>query len=214
MSLLLSSLVQRPSIYQRNGVSYIAARNWRSDAKRGAIQELKRAKATRCCETCAQGVEDVAAVIAGLLGSSPAAVVTSVPCGHSRVPDCLGRRLAEGVAAKLGIPYVQSWHDRFVSGVSHPKEFAKLPPLEWLEKPRQSTILIDDVATSGWHMEEALNALRGAGVEASGVAWIGGTRGADRGGGKSAADRPGFGGSGGGWAGGGGRGGQWGVPRR
>lgn len=173
---LLSGLVGRPAIYSRNGISYVVARNWRADAKSSAVDELKRAKARLCCETCDLAVADVADVARRLYGASPRAVITSVPCGHSRVPDCFGRRLAEGVAAELGIRYVQCWRDRFVKGVSHPKEFHKLPPLEWIRKPSQSVIVVDDVATSGWHLEEALTALRTVGVPASAIAWVGGAR--------------------------------------
>jgi predicted amidophosphoribosyltransferase len=200
--MLLGSLVQRPALYSRNAVTYVTARSWRSDAKRAAVAALKQAKKDRCCATCGQAIADVAHVLRQLHGPKPPGVITSVPCGHSRVPDCFGRRLAEGVAAELGVPYVQLWRDRFVTGVSHPKEFDKLPPLEWIRKPKQSVIVIDDVATSGWHLEEALTALRGAGVAASAIAWIGGTRGAGRDSGKPEAPRSIFGGRGRGWLGG------------
>jgi predicted amidophosphoribosyltransferase len=33
-------------------------------------------------------------------------------------------------------------------------------------------ILIDDLATSGWHVEESLTALRGLGASASAFVWI------------------------------------------
>jgi hypothetical protein len=198
---ILASLVQRPAIYSRNAISYMTARSWRADVKADTIRALKSAKANGCCDTCNAGVSDIAAIIRKLFGSSPKASITSVPCGHSRVPDCLGRRLAEGVAADLGIPFVQCWADRFVDGVSHPKEFHKLPPLEWVATPPPALIVVDDVATSGWHLEEALTALRDRGVEAFGIAWIGGTRGPDRDSGKPEAPRSIFGGSGRSWAG-------------
>jgi orotate phosphoribosyltransferase len=36
-------------------------------------------------------------------------------------------------------------------------------------------IVVDDLATSGWHVEESLNALRSLGVSASAFVWITGT---------------------------------------
>jgi hypothetical protein len=93
--------------------------------------------------------------------------ITCVPCGHSRRPDCFGKRLAQGVAELLGLPFVQVFADRFCTGVSHPKEYSKLPPPEQIADPVPSMLLIDDLATSGWHVEEALTALRKLGVSAS-----------------------------------------------
>jgi predicted amidophosphoribosyltransferase len=70
---------------------------------------------------------------------------------------------------------VQVFADRFCSGVSHPKEFAKLPPLEQIAEPLASMILIDDLATSGWHVKESLTTLRRLGTSASALVWITGT---------------------------------------
>ena len=79
----------------------------------------------------------------------------------------------EGSPAPAGIGRL--FRGRFVSGVSHPKEFSKLAPIELAEAPAGMVVLvIDDVATSGWHMEEALNTLRDAGATAIGATWIGG----------------------------------------
>lgn len=207
----LGGLVERPTIYSRNGVSYAVARNWRADAREGQMRELKKAKASSCCATCGAAVDAVADLLAKLFGSLETSCVTAVPCGHSGRPDCLSRRLGEGVAARLGAPFVQCWADRYVSGVSHPKEFAKLPPLEWLNKPDRRTIVVDDVATSGWHLEEALTALRDAGVEAFGVAWIGGKRNAGSDRGEPEPDGSVFGRGRGSWSSGGKRRRQWGV---
>lgn len=41
--------------------------------------------------------------------------------------------------------------------------------------PTGPTIVIDDVATSGWHIAEALERIRENGVTAFGASWIGGT---------------------------------------
>jgi hypothetical protein len=68
--------------------------------------------------------------------------------------------------------WAQIFADRPCSGVSHPKEFAKLQPLEPIADPCKSMILIDDLATSGWHVEESLTALRGLGASASAFVWI------------------------------------------
>lgn len=171
-----SGLVDHPAFYSRNGVAYMVATHWRTDLKSEQIQHLKQAKAAGCCQTCDIAAASISGLLRKVFGSLDGAVITSVPCGHSRVPDCLGKRLAQAVAASMDCPFLQVWEDRFVSGVSHPKQFATLPPLQWRAKPTGRVIVIDDVATSGWHLEEALNALRAAGLEAFGIAWIGGRR--------------------------------------
>jgi hypothetical protein len=47
-----------------------------------------------------------------------------------------------------------------------------LPPLERIADPCPSMILVDNLATSGWHIEESLTALRAHGAAASAFAWI------------------------------------------
>lgn len=170
----IGSLVWRPAFRSRNDVAYLVTRSWRADVKRDDIGVLKDAK-----RTCAPDVLDAAAadlaVVAGTLGGPLTGwTVTTVPCGHSRRPDCFAKQLAQRCARRLGLPFLQVWADRFVSGVSHPKEFAKLPPLVWQADPPGPMLLIDDVATSGWHIEEGLSALRARGVAALGLVWIGG----------------------------------------
>lgn len=101
--------------------------------------------------------------------------VTAVPCGHSRSPECWGKRLARVVARRIGAPFIQIFADRPVAGTSHPKEFAKLPPLKQIDSAFDRVLVVDDVATSGWHIEEILTALRLTGSSAVAVAWISGT---------------------------------------
>ena len=170
----VGSLVWRPAFRSRNSVAYLVTRAWRADAKKTDIGTLKAVK--RCCDPAVIGAAaaDVATVARTLGGPLTGWTVTTVPCGHSRRPDCFGKQLAQAVAQQLGLPFLQVWADRFVSGVSHPKEFAKLPPLDWQAEPPGPMLLVDDVATSGWHIEEGLTALRGRGVATLGLVWIGG----------------------------------------
>jgi hypothetical protein len=79
------------------------------------------------------------------------------------------------VAEQLGLGFAEVFEDRFVDGASHPKEFAKLPPLAFRHTPAAPALVIDDLATSGWHIEEALGMIRGLGLPAFGAVWIAGT---------------------------------------
>ena len=169
---LLGSLVHRPMIFRRNDVGWIAACAWRAAAKVDDIAALKRAKRELDRRLIDGAAEMVAALVHQLRGDRAADAITNVPCGHSRRPDCLGKQIAQAVAEALGLPFLQVFADRPCSGVSHPKEFAKLPPLERIDGPAASMILVDDLATSGWHVEESLTSLRGLGASASAFVWI------------------------------------------
>lgn len=208
----LDNLVERLAIYRRNGTAVITVRSWRSGAKPDQVAALRRAKREGCCSTCDAAVAAVSESARLLIGPGNW-IVTTVPCGHSQTPDCLGKRLARGVADALGVPFVQLWADRFLSGSSHPKEFHRLPPLEWLQDPDRPVLIVDDVVTSGAHMEEALGAVRGKGQTALGIAWIGGSV-AGRDSGLSEPEGSASDIFGGGRAAGWGRGGVWGLPGR
>jgi hypothetical protein len=172
---LLRSLVYRPTIFQRNDIRWIAAHAWRSGAKERGVTALKLVKQHLDPLFIREAAQPIAALICDLRGPGLADAVTCVPCGHSRRPDCFGKRLAQAVAEVLGVPFMQIFADRPCSGVSHPKRSVKLPPLEQIVNPPRSIIVVDDVATSGGHLEQAVLALRRLGVAASAVTWISGS---------------------------------------
>jgi hypothetical protein len=169
---LLGSLVYRPMVFRRNDVAWIAACAWRAHAKVNDIAALKQAKRTLDPRLIVEAAELVTALARRLRGEQAADAVTCVPCGHSRRPDCLGKQIAQAVGEALGLPFRQVFTDRPCSGVSHPKEFARLVALEQIAEPLASMIVVDDFATSGWHVEESLTALRRLGASASAFVWI------------------------------------------
>jgi len=171
---VIEGLVERPALRSRNAVGYMTLRSWRQDDRKAQIAAMKVEKAAPSSMLVSEAAREIVAFL-GKYAPVPDAVITSVPCGHSRRPDCFGKRLAQAVAAEVGLPFVQVWGDRFCNGVSHPKENSRLPPLTWQATPATMTIVIDDIATSGWHLEEAVGALRGEGIPAIAIAWIGGS---------------------------------------
>jgi hypothetical protein len=171
---LLDCLTYRPSIYRRNEIRWIAVHNWRSGRKTEGVAALRQVKQRPRRDLLVQAAEPIAATIRELHGTVPVEAITCVPCGHSRRHDCLGKRLAQTVAELLALPFVQIFADRFCPGVSHPKGSVNLPPLAPIARPPKSIMVIDDVATSGQHLEEIILALRGTGVSASAMAWISG----------------------------------------
>jgi predicted amidophosphoribosyltransferase len=162
-------------VFRRNDIGWIAACAWRAGAKADDIAALKLAKRELDARLIDDAAQLLVALVRQLRGEAAVDAVTSVPCGHSRRPDCLGKQIAQAVSRALNVPFLQVFADRPCSGVSHPKEFGKLPPLERIAAPRPSMILVDDLATSGWHVEESLTTLRRLGASASAFVLITGT---------------------------------------
>jgi hypothetical protein len=169
---LLESLVSRPMLFRRNDVAWLSARSWRAETRARDMTAFRKAKLICDPELIVRVGELLAGLISQVRGRQCADAVTTVPCGHSRRHDCFGKQVAQAVAKGLDLPFVQVFADRFCSGVSHPKENRKLPPLEQVSTAPTSLLLVDDLATSGWHIEESLIALRDLGSAASAFTWI------------------------------------------
>jgi hypothetical protein len=160
-----------PAVRSRNGVAYVTTRRFSAQNRLGAIRAVKRLKAEADDRETGLAAAEIALLWLRLTGNPGAWTVTNITGGHSR-GNSFGARLAIAVAERLGLGYLQVWRDRPIKGTSHPKEFRRLPPLDMLAKPIGATLVIDDVATSGYHMWEALTALRALGIPAAGIAWI------------------------------------------
>ena len=163
-----------PRLRRRIDVAFIACRAWRADCRTIAIETMKKQKREPAPSFVDAVAAEIGGVVAGMFGAGAFDAVASVACGHSRTSECMGKLIAVAVAECSGVPYRKLFNDRFVWGVSHPKEFRKLPELTWLAAPVGRTLLVDDIATSGWHLKEALDLIRSRGCAASAVAWIGG----------------------------------------
>lgn len=169
-------VVWNPGVLSRNGVRYLRCRSWRSGTRGTDMLSLKRIKLELAEEPIEGICSDIARVVGECFGVGFFSSVVPVACGHSRRPNCLSAVLASRLAPRFGAEMIRAFKDRFVSGVSHPKEFHKLPPLEIVAMPPGPCLVVDDVATSGFHIHEAVSALRSAGVPAVGLAWIAGVK--------------------------------------
>lgn len=92
--------------------------------------------------------ELLAGLISQVRGRQCADAVTTVPCGHSRRHDSFGKQVAQAVARSLDLQFVQVFADRFCPGVSHPKEYRKLPPLARVSMAPAS--LLFNSGSGGW----------------------------------------------------------------
>jgi predicted amidophosphoribosyltransferase len=174
---VLADLAARWAIRSRNEVSYCGVRSWRAGTKSRAIAAIKAAKAECDARMIAIAAQEMAVAITHLCSPSNATSIVPVAPGHSQSYEAnFAAKVAKETARLLGCQYVQAWKARPVSGVSHPKEFSKLGPLAWAQKVTGPVVIVDDIATSGWHLEEAVNSMRASGAgPIFAVAWIAGT---------------------------------------
>jgi hypothetical protein len=134
-------------LFRRNDVAWLSARSWRAETRMRDISVFRQAKLKCDPELIVRVGELLAGLIRQVRGRQCADAVTSVPCGHSCRHDCFGKQLAQAVAKSLDLPFVQVFADRFCSGVSHPKEYRKLGPLEQISTAPASLLLV--CGTSG-----------------------------------------------------------------
>lgn len=172
---LVDDLPRRAALRHRNSISYITVRSWPHRHRRQAIEFFKAEKLQKSGDILQLAATEIANEIRNLAGEPKGWVVTAVACGHSRDRQCWGKLLARSTAAQMKLPFKQVFLDRLVRGSSHQRQFERLPALKLSRRPTSPVMIIDDVATSGWHLEEAALAIRSHGLATVQVAWISGT---------------------------------------
>lgn len=168
---LLGTLIEHPRLLHRGDIAYHGVMRWRSAVKRWqvlALRALKQDAPHAFVEAIARQLADAAH---SLFGRTAFASVVAVPCGHSG-PDCLSRQIACAVATLLGRQSQDAFEPLPVQGSSHPRRNAGRPAMKLVATPDQPVLLIDDVASSGAHIEEATRLLRAAGVVVFPLVWI------------------------------------------
>ncbi len=170
---LRETLLHRPRLLHRNRIGYIAISKWRSAIKAHQIAALKALKAEIPPSLPVQLAEDMVMALRSVHGAAPAGSIVPVPCGHSG-PGCLSCRMAEALAERLGVPCVQAFGPLAVAGQSHPRKNARRPAMQRVaDLPPGPVILVDDVASSGSHIEEAATKLLEAASAVWPIVWIG-----------------------------------------
>ena len=168
---------RRFAIRARNGVAYLVCRHFSAVRKKQQVERLRQIKLELEQETITLIASEMVECLGCFAGGNALDLdVTSVACGHSRRPDCLAFRLASEIATRMGARRVHTFSPRPVRGSSHPKEFRRLPPLQLQDHPSRGVLVIDDIATSGFHIHEALTAVRSRGHPAIGLVWISGAK--------------------------------------
>jgi hypothetical protein len=169
---LNETLIPARRLLRRNDTSYVGIRRWRSAIRQHQIAALRALKLDPPESFVAVIASELAGAVRAVYGSPDACVVVPVPCGHSG-PDCLSHRLAHALGAELGIAVVEAFAPVAVSkGSSHPRKNGARPSMRLAQPVDKPVILVDDVATSGSHIDEAATLLRQKAPSVWPVVWI------------------------------------------
>jgi PAS domain-containing protein len=173
---LLNTLVQRRKIHERNSTSYLSLLSWRQSIRAYQIEALKALKQNIPPELPLAIAEAMNHEIHSLIGAGAFRAVVPMPCGHSPAGACLSLEVARALGVALGLPVISALALSPQKGGSHPKTNAKRPAMTLIEQAPGPVILVDDVATSGAHIEEAVKLLKPGCGAVLAVVWISGDK--------------------------------------
>ncbi len=169
---LFETLISRKRLLARNGASYLALRQWRKSIKPyqlKALQAIKSDDAPISIEAIAvEMVRQIESVYGKLFNT-----LVPVPGGSSGRKKSFSVLIAERVAHGLKIPCRDILIPATVAkGASHPKKSVILQPYKLSEQLDGNVLIVDDVASSGKHIELATNAIKDTANYCTAVVWI------------------------------------------
>jgi hypothetical protein len=166
------TLVRAQKLHRRNDTSYLGVRRWRGTIKAHQIAALQALKSDLPAAFVDAIAAELADAVRAVYGSTDACVVVPVPCGHSG-PGCLSHRIAHALGNQLGLDVIDAFAPIAKrKGKSHPRRNAARAAMMLEQKIKHPVILVDDVATSGSHIDEAATLLRQSATSVWPVAWI------------------------------------------
>jgi hypothetical protein len=169
---LLKTLLVKHRLLARNGVSYIGIRSWRATIKPYQIAALTALKADIPKSFVTSVAEELAKAAVSHFGAKFISNVVPIPCGTSARDDCLSVLTAVQLARLLKCNFKNVLKTNIPKGSSHPKSAARLQHVELIGDLTGTTLVIDDVITSGKHVELALKCLRDKNINSFAMGWI------------------------------------------
>lgn len=174
---LLKTLTTQSVLHKRGSCRYLTVRSWRSAIKDYQIVALKALKVAPPSTFIEFGAQEIAAAARETFGVAHLKAIVPIPGGNSGLTKSLSVLLAERVGAILGVPINELLIGEAMRlSASTPRKSAGLKPYGLRAQPPEAVLLVDDVASSGRHLELGADALRKGGASVNCVAWIGGKR--------------------------------------
>jgi predicted amidophosphoribosyltransferase len=176
---LLETLVRRRALRTRKEISYVTLRSWRQSIREHQITAMRAVKRDDPRALAAEIAAEMHDDIRSLFGVASFKAVVPMPCGHSKPENCLSEAIAKALARDIGLPVAYALSLSPDKGSSHPARNISRSAMTLLTPVSGPVLLIDDVTTSGRHIEEASLLLRQNGASVLAIAWIGGDAGED-----------------------------------
>jgi predicted amidophosphoribosyltransferase len=167
------TLLHKRTVHERNGVGYVSIRAWRKSIKDTQIAALRSIKMVPSKEIAEQISTDFLMFVTALHGATAFDTVVPVPAGSSNMKNSLSVLVAHQLAGRLQIPFNDCLSIQGAIGTSHPRKSAALKPYLMDDCILGRVLLVDDVATTGTHIEMAVRGLRNKGAVPTAVVWIG-----------------------------------------
>jgi predicted amidophosphoribosyltransferase len=172
LEFLLETLPTRQRLLSRNDINYIAVRTWRKPIKEfqiKAMQAIKNGDVTKSAEIVAKEMAAVAQKHFGPVFD----YIVPVPSGSSQREYGLSTLLGQSLAQQLNVGFEPVLVGGPVSAnQSHPKKSASLRAYQVKKTLKGRALLVDDIATSGRHLELAHAALMQSAQAVNAMAWI------------------------------------------
>jgi predicted amidophosphoribosyltransferase len=176
---LLETLVRRRALRTRKQISYVTLRSWRQSIREHQIIALRAVKRDNPRALAAEIAAEMHDDIKSLFGVASFKAVVPMPCGHSKPENCLSIAIAKALARDIDLPVAYALSLAPDKGSSHPARNMSRAAMTLATPVSGPVLLIDDVTTSGRHIEEASLLLRQSGASVLAIAWIGGDAGED-----------------------------------
>jgi hypoxanthine-guanine phosphoribosyltransferase len=170
---LFDTLLKKRTLHSRNGIDYLTLRNWRSQVKSYQISTLVSLKANKPTDFIQRAALEIADAVRHVYGEGVIRTVVPIPPGSSGDANSFSVMLAQEIAIELNVTFCNALESQGQRGKSAPIKSAKLKPYSLKETVTGPILIIDDVASSGAHMELAIKALQQHSKAVYGVAWIG-----------------------------------------
>lgn len=174
-SFLCETLIHKRVLHSRNGLDYVSLRSWRSAIKKYQIAALQALKLDPPKEFAERIADELARSVEQVHGAAVIKAVVPVPPGSSGKTTSLSTMLAEEVAKNLGAQYVNALEPLSPprNGKSSPHKSASLSGYRLKTPVKGPVLIVDDVASSGRHIELAIGACKLLETPVYAAVWLG-----------------------------------------
>jgi hypothetical protein len=172
---LFDTLPRKQSLHSRNDAAFVTLRTWNKSIKKHQIAAVAAVKAAPPARFVNSVAEEFAVAVRKIYGNQSINAVVPIPPRSSGASDGLSTMVGMELAKLLTCRYVRALENTSSeTGKSHPKKSGRLTPYRIVDCPQGVVLIVDDVATSGRHIELAHDALRRNGATMTlAMAWIG-----------------------------------------